>query len=65
MRCEDCNRDCPLLWRIARWQDAGHTKDLCPVCGMRLLGFDDTAAAHDERRFRITQEVREEKHAPA
>jgi len=59
MRCEDCNRDCPLLWRIARWQDAGHSKDLCPVCGMRLLGLDGTYAAQDENRFRITRELRD------
>jgi hypothetical protein len=65
MKCETCNRECQVLWRIARWSDAGIARDVCPVCGLRLLGMDDSVAAYDERRFRITGEIREKKQASA
>ncbi len=61
MMCESCRQDCVVIWRIARFDDHGRTHDVCPLCGMRMLGMDETVSALDEKRFRITEEIRDRK----
>lgn len=65
MRCETCGLDGPVIWRIAKWSDWGRTHDVCPLCGLRMMGLDETVGALDEKRFRITEEVRDRTKASA
>ena len=63
MECEVCGMKTQVLWRIARWSDGGHTKDVCPVCGLRMLGMEEGVSSQEEKRLRITREIRENKPA--
>ena len=65
MECEVCGKKAEILWRISLWSDCGRTKVICPLCGLRLLGMDESVSSIEEKRFRITEEIREKKVASA